>query len=138
MSDNGSSSLYSPSSGSTYGSSSLAMDQSQGQQSSQHASQEPSTYLSMSASQQDPQVASTGQYTMPPSSQANDNKTIVLAIPAKINFLTEGRSSKQQSYQQQQPSYQQQAQQVTMIQSPSADQRPDPYAAAKQQMGKCT
>lgn len=98
----------------------------------------------MSASQQDPQVASTGQYTMPPSSQANDNKTIVLAIPAKINFLTEGRSSKQQSYQQQQPSYQQQAsqqqqaQQVTMIQSPSADQRPDPYAAAKQQMGKCT
>lgn len=133
MSDNGSSSLYSPSSGPSYGFSSLSNDPLQGQQSSPE--QSATTFLSMSASQQDPQVASPGQYTIPPTSHGNDNKTIVLAIPAKINFLTEGRSSKPQSYQQQ-PSQPQQAQQMTVIQSPNTDQRPDPYATSKQQIGE--
>lgn len=134
LSDNGSSSLYP--SANTYGSSPLLIDQSQqGQQSSQHVSQEQSqpTYLSMS-NQQDSQ-GSQAQYTLPPP-QSSDNKTIVLAIPAKINFLTDGRASssqKQQAYQQQQQSNLQ-AQQVTVIQSQNEQQPRQEYAT--KQIGK--
>lgn len=135
LSDNGSSLYSAPS---TYGSSSLIVDQNQqGQQPvNQHVGQEQTqpTYLSV-PNQQDSQ-GSQAQYTLPPP-QSSDNKTIVLAIPAKINFLTDGRSSnvqKQQTYQQQQPQSTPQAQQVTVIQSPNEQQPRQEYGT--KQMGK--
>lgn len=58
-------------------------------------------------------------------SQGNENKTIVLAIPAKINFLSDNRSSYAYNAKPYQPSPS--SQQLTLIQ-PSADQY---YTAAK-------
>ena len=60
--------------------------------------------------------------------QGSENKTIVLAIPAKINFLSENRSSS--SYRQQQPAMPG-AQQLTLIQPPG-----EQYYAPGKQLGK--
>lgn len=96
-------------------------------QANQHAQAQP-TYLSLTNSQQDPQQAiaySTAH------NQSNDNKTIVLAIPAKINFLTDGRSSQASgivsppttgSKQQLQPQQQQPPHQLTLLQQPNNQQ----------------
>lgn len=90
------------------------------------------TYLSVT-SQQDGQGASA--YTVPPG-QASDNKTIVLAIPAKINFLTGSKQQQQhQQSQQHQQQQQPQAQQVTVIQSDGQQTRAE--YGTKQQLGKC-
>lgn len=98
-------------------------------QANQHAQTQP-TYLSLTNSQQDPQQTiaySTGH------NQSNDNKTIVLAIPAKINFLTDGRSSQASGIvspttgSKQQLQSQQQPQQVTVLQQPNNQQQATDY-----------
>lgn len=134
------SNLY-PSSASSYASSVIVDPQ----QPSQAQSQSQPTYLSVTTNQQEPVNAYAGSHN-----QSNDNKTIVLAIPAKINFLTgDARSSStlakqqqqqqvQQQQQQQQVQQQQaqhiQPQQLTVLQS-SPDQ-PRPEYAIKQQISE--
>lgn len=102
-------------------------------QTSQHA-QNQQTYLSLSNNQQDPQQ--TIAYNTATNNQSNDNKTIVLAIPAKINFLTDGRSSQSTGIvptstvqKQQLPS-----QQLTVLQSSSNQQPTTDYQG--KQIGK--
>jgi len=94
------------------------VSESQQPQSQQAHSQSQPTYLSVT-SQQEQQ--STGGYNGGPN-QSSDNKTIVLAIPAKINFLTDGRSSSSGTRQTQSQLPQQQAQQVTVFQPTSEQQ----------------
>lgn len=95
---------------------------SQGQQSS---------YLSLASGLENQNGAS--------NNNSNENKTIVLAIPAKINFLSDNRSASLGYAKQQQPTIQtsshpssNQQQQLTLIQ-PSGDQYT--YTSAKQ-LGK--
>lgn len=118
--------------------------QSAGQQVVQGQAVSQPTYLSVS-SQQEQQGA--GAYTGPPS-QANENKTIVLAIPAKINFLT-GAKQQVPLLQQQQPQQPQQhqpqpqmqlhqaqpAQHLSVLQA-AGEQQARPEYATKQQLGK--
>jgi len=59
---------------------------------------------------------------------ADSNKTIVLAIPAKINFLTGAKAAQQQQ------AMAQTAQQQTGL---VAEQQPRTEYATKQQLGKC-
>lgn len=94
------------------------------------------TYLSVT-NQQDQQSSTVNGYsTGSQNHQNNENKTIVLAIPAKINFLTDGRSSSSKQQQQQpQLNQQQQAQQLTVIQPASDQQVRNEYSA--KQSGKC-
>lgn len=100
---------------------------SDGQQSAGPQSQSQPTYLRVT-NQQDQQSSAVNAYsTASQNHQNNDNKTIVLAIPAKINFLTDGRSSS--SKQQQQQNQQQQAQQLTVIQPTSDQQIRNDYSA---------
>lgn len=98
-------------------------------------SQSQPTYLSVT-NQQDQQSSSVNGYsTSSQNHQNNDNKTIVLAIPAKINFLTDGRSSSsKQQQQQQQQNQPQQAQQLTVIQPTSDQQVRNDYSP--KQLGK--
>lgn len=111
-----SSSSGSVSSSSAYRASLLAAAGESGQQQQHSGGQSQPTYLSMSsAHEQSPSAygSSVG------GGQSNDNKTIVLAIPAKINFLTDGRSSQ---------SSQQKQQQLTLLQ-----QQPQQLGASEQQ-----
>lgn len=87
------------------------------QQAQNGQTQSQPTYLSMSTNQQEPQ-SSNGYATQ--SQNNNDNKTIVLAIPAKINFLTDGRSS---------AGTKQQPQQVTVIQPTNEQQSRNEYSS---------
>lgn len=117
-----------------YGSS-LIIDTTQQHSSGSQGASQP-TYLSV-ASQQDQQSAGYPGST----SQGNDNnKTIVLAIPAKINFLTGIKQQQQQQQQtqqlQQQQSQQPQTQQLTVIQSSSNEQQPRAEYTNKQQIGE--
>lgn len=129
---NSSTSLYSTGSGAAY-SPNLLGDSGHQQQQSQVQSQP--TYLNVGNSAQDSQSSSGGGYGSS-QSQSNDNKTIVLAIPAKINFLADGRSSGGSSKQQQQQQQQvQQQQQLTVLQ-PAGDQQANSAYSSKQ-LGKC-
>lgn len=102
---------------------------SDGQQSAGPQSQSQSTYLRVTNQQDQQSSAVNGYTTASQNHQSNDNKTIVLAIPAKINFLTDGRSSSSKQQQQQQQSQQQQPQQLTVIQPTSDQQIRNEYSA---------
>lgn len=107
--------LGDPNGSAGYGSSlTLTADPQQQQQNGQ------SSYLSVPSSQDHSSSVGVGN-------SGSENKTIVLAIPAKINFLSENRSSL--GYKQQQSHMA--GQQLTVIQ-PSNEQ----YYAAGKQIGK--
>lgn len=101
----------------------LSDSHSQQQQSQMQNTQSQPNYLSLS-SQQDPQSSSVYANAQ---SQNHDNKTIVLAIPAKINFLTNPKQQHQQQQSQQQP-------QLTLIQPQSDTQSRSEYST-KQLLG---
>lgn len=94
--------------------------------------------MSLSNNQQDPQQ--TIAYNTATNNQSNDNKTIVLAIPAKINFLTDGRSSQSSgivptsTVPKQQLPPQQHTQQLAVLQSSSNQQPTTDYQG--KQIGK--
>lgn len=104
----------------------------QQQQSPQVQPQSQPTYLSVGG-QQDQQSGSS--YTVPPN-QTSDNKTIVLAIPAKINFLTGSKQQQQQQHIHQQPPTTQPLSQPLTVMQPSNDQQTRSEYPNKQQVGK--
>lgn len=88
--------------------------------SSQHTQPQP-TYLSL--------TSGGGQQEHPYGSaynQSNDNKTIVLAIPAKINFLTDSGKAPASPYVVKPPQMQQQAPQMAVLQ-PATNLQPSSY-----------
>lgn len=98
----------------------LQTHQQQQQAQQTHQSQQlpgQTTYLSVSSGQD--QLASTNH--------SGDNKTIVLAIPAKINFLPDGRGTPKLGVQQHQ-----QAQHLTVLQSPSQSDQQQHYSGKPQ------
>lgn len=103
----------------------VAQQQQQQHIGAQNQAQSQPTYLSVS--HQDQQSSGYGAVQ----NQSSDNKTIVLAIPAKINFLTDGRSSSSSTSKQQLQPQQltQQPQQVTVIQTNDQATRPE-YASS--------
>lgn len=100
------------------------MQQSQQSQQQTHSSQP--TYLSVST-QHEHQPSSAG-YSVTSTSQHGGNKTIVLAIPAKINFLTDGRASSSSG---KQSADSQHGQQLAVLQAPG-EQQPRAEYATKQ------
>lgn len=89
------------------------------QQSSGSSQSSGPTYLSVS-NPHEHQSAAAGYSVGSASQHGNGNKTIVLAIPAKINFLTDGRASASSS---KQSSDSQHSPQLAVIQ-PSGEQQP--------------
>lgn len=108
-----------PGGSNSYGATILADSgaQQQHQQHSGNSGPSQATYLSVS--QHEPSSVST--YSTQ-SGQGNDNKTIVLAIPAKINFLTDGRSSSSPSSSSSSSSQHKQQQQQLIQQSAGEQQ----------------